>query len=180
MNSTMFVRAIGGAVVLSMTGGCASTLGAFYNRPVVEDNAKMAVSTISLSADRRTVVVVTDGPNRGKFCAEPPPDTALSLSTELKADLEAAAKNAKLDANAKGSLEDKLETTVAVLAKRTTSLEGYRLGAYSLCQLHMIGALSNTEVAPAFELLTKSFFEALKEELRTSSREQPPESVSMR
>ena len=177
MDAKGFVcRAIGGVLLLTMMSGCASTLGSFFNRPVVEDNAKGAVSTLSLSADRRTVVVVTDGDNRGKFCAEPPPDTALSLSTGLKAEIEAAAKNARLDADAKGSLEDQLETTVAVLAKRTTSLEGYRLGAYSICQLHLIGAMPSNEVGPAFHFLTQSFFDALKEEVRASSREP----VSMR
>lgn len=39
-----------------MATGCASTVGAFFNRPVVEDSVSGAISTVSLAADRRTVV----------------------------------------------------------------------------------------------------------------------------
>jgi hypothetical protein len=146
------------AVLLS---GCASSLGAFYNRPVVEDNAEKAVSTISLSADRRTVVVVTDGNNRSRFCAEPPPDTALAISTQMTAEAEGAVKKGEIDANAKAKLDDQLKTAVSVLSKRTPALEAYRVGSYSLCQLHLNGALTTSEVSQHFKELTEKFFDSL-------------------
>lgn len=101
---------------LSRLSGCASILDTFYNRPVVEDNVEKAISTVSLSADRRTVVVVTEVENRTKFCAEPPPDSARNVKTELKAsmDAEVRSQRSKTEAKAKGELSDKLITNVVV------------------------------------------------------------------
>jgi hypothetical protein len=67
--------------------GCASSLTAFYNRSVVKDNVGDSVATVSLSADRRTVLVGLKGDNVGRFCAEPPPDSATGLKTDLNASL---------------------------------------------------------------------------------------------
>jgi hypothetical protein len=74
------------AVALS---GCASTAAVFFHRPVVEDSVGQTLHTVSLSADRRSVIVMTTGPNKGKFCAEPPPDSAVALSTQLELMLKA-------------------------------------------------------------------------------------------
>lgn len=130
------ISVVGSAIAL--LSGCASTAGMFYNRPVVEDDVEHIVSTVSLSSDRRTVIVVTDGGNKGKFCAEPPPDTATGLKAALIASLEADAK--KADVTGKASLNDSLETKVTVLAERTAALDAYRAGVYALCQYHLNGA----------------------------------------
>jgi len=146
-------------VSITLVSGCASTAGTFFNRPVIEDSVKGAVSTVSLAADRRTVVVVTEGANRTKFCAEPPPDTASGLKTELDAALEAKAKSdkAKLEAEGKISLKDKFETTVTVIAERTAPLDAFRTGVYALCQYHLNGAVSKEDVKPLFEKLIDAF-----------------------
>ncbi|RJP67172.1 hypothetical protein [Hydrogenophaga sp.] len=142
-----------------LSAGCASTAATFFNRPVVEDSVKNSLSTISLAADRRTVVVVTDGENRGKFCAEPPPDTATGLKTELDAALEAKAQSDKVKAEIEGkaSLKDKLETSVTVIAERTAPLDAFRTGVYALCQFHLNGAIDKTDIKPLFEKLIDSF-----------------------
>lgn len=142
-----------------LTTGCASTVGAFFNRPVVEDSVKDAISTVSLAADRRTVVVVTEGTNRTKFYAEPPPDTATGLKTELDASLEAKAKSDKAKAEAKGkaAIKDKFVTTVTVIAERTAPLDAFRTGVYALCQYHLNGAIPNEDVKPLFEKLIDAF-----------------------
>lgn len=147
------------ALTASLLSGCASTVGTFFNRPVVEDSVKDVLSTMSLSADRRTVVVITDGKNKGKFCAEPPPDTATGLKTELDAALEAKAKSERLKAEAEGrlTLKDKLETTVVVLAERTPALDALRTGVYALCQFHLNGAIPDADVKPIFLKLIESF-----------------------
>ena len=144
-------------LVISTTliSGCASTLGTFFNRPVVEDSIQDAVSTVSLAADRRTVVVVTEGPNRTKFCAEPPPDTAIGLKTQLDTALEAKAK--KAEAEGKFSLKDVLETKVTVIAERTPPLDAFRTGVYALCQYYLNGAISKEDVKPLFEKLIEAF-----------------------
>jgi coenzyme F420-reducing hydrogenase gamma subunit len=54
------VRTVCSVTALLCCSGCASSLAAFYNRSVVEDNIANRVSTVSLSADRRTVVVATN------------------------------------------------------------------------------------------------------------------------
>lgn len=142
-----------------LVSGCASTVGAFFNRPVVEDSVKDAVSTVSLAADRRTVVVVTEGPNRTRFCAEPPPDTATGLKTELDASLEAKAKSdrAKAEAEGKATIKDKFETTVTVIAERTAPLDAFRTGVYALCQYHLNGAIAKEDIRPLFEKLIDAF-----------------------
>ena len=142
-----------------LVSGCASTAGAFFNRPVVEDSVKDAVSTVSLAADRRTVVVVTEGPNRTRFCAEPPPDTATGLKTELDASLKAKAKSDKVKAEAEveGTLKDKLETTVTVIAERTAPLDAFRTGVYALCQFHLNGAIAKDDVKLLFVKLIDAF-----------------------
>jgi hypothetical protein len=142
-------------IVGTLVSGCASTVGTFFNRPVVEDSIKDAVSTVSLSADRRTVVVVTEGTNRTKFCAEPPPDTATGLKTELDASLEAKA--AKANIEGKLGIKDKLETTVVVIAERTAPLDAFRAGVYALCQYHLNGAIPSEQVKPLFEKLIDAF-----------------------
>lgn len=153
-------RLLASAIAVCVLSGCASTLGALFNRPVVEDSVGDVVSTMSLSADRRTVVILTaEGKNKGKFCAEPPPDTATALKTELEASLEAKAKSEKLKAEIEGktSLKDKLETTVVVLADRTPALDAFRTGVYALCQFNLNGAISDAEVKPTFLRLIQLF-----------------------
>lgn len=153
-------RSISALVFAFAITGCASTSATFFNRPVVEDSIKNAVSTVSLAADRRTVVVVTEGSNRSKFCAEPPPDTATGLKTEMSAALEAKVESQRTqsDAQAKGELSDKLETNITVLAERTASLDAYRTGVYALCQFHLNGALTGSDLKQLFEKLVDSYF----------------------
>ncbi|NMF87230.1 hypothetical protein [Aromatoleum petrolei] len=138
--------------------GCASTIGTFFNRPVVEDGVDKAVSTISLSADRRTVIVVTEpGANRAKFCAEPPPDAAVGL----KAQLEAALKGkSQTGVDAEGQLAESFQSDVTVIAERTASLDVFRTGVYALCQLHLNGAVTGPEVKVLFEGLLKAYADA--------------------
>lgn len=148
----------------ALVSGCALTVGTFYNRPVVEDSIKEAVSTVSLAADRRTVVVVTEGPNRTKFCAEPPPDTATGLKTELDATLKA--KLAKAEVEAEGTLKDKFITEVVVIAERTAPLDAFRTGVYALCQYHLNGAINNDDVKLLFEKLINAFVSSQAEKIK--------------
>ena len=141
-----------------LVSGCASTIGSLTNRPVVEDSVKGVLSTVSLAADRRTVVVVTEGSNRSKFCAEPPPDTASGIKTDLDATLHANAKKAQVDGELK--LKDKFETQVTVIAERTAPLDAFRTGVYALCQFHLNGAIATSEVKPLFERLVDAFLAA--------------------
>lgn len=143
------------ASALLVLAGCASTTATFFNRPVVEDSIKDVASTVSLASDRRTVIVATSGANRGRFCAEPPPDTATGLKTELEASLKAKLERAKADLGL--DLKDKAETTVVVVAERTAPLDAFRTGVYALCQYHLNGAIADGQLHEMFRLLVTTF-----------------------
>lgn len=137
------------ALFACLASGCASTVGAFYNRPVVEDDVGGTLRTISLSADRRTVIVASPGNPELKFCAEPPPDTATALKTDL--DASAAQKGETL------GLKDKFETSVTVLSARNAPLDAFRTGTYALCQFYLNGAIEKQDVKELFVLLLTTF-----------------------
>lgn len=158
------LRILMALTLTGLTTGCASTAATFFNRPVVEDGVKDVISTVSLSADRRTIVVVTEGANRGKFCAEPPPDTATGLKAELSAALKAKAEAEKkaITGEIDADFKDQVTTEVTVLAERTAPLDGFRTGVYALCQLYINNGISPTDVRPLFEKLIDSFNENVK------------------
>ena len=149
---------------LAALSGCASTAGVFFNRPVVEDSVGETLRTVSLASDRRTVIVKTIEPGRGRFCAEPPPDSATSLASQL--DLRVNAKN-KAGVEVGVSADDRLKTEVTVLAQhRTPALDGFRIGLFALCQYQ----LNNDDVPPEVvkELFTQLVAD-FKENLRTEA-----------
>lgn len=152
-----------------LLSGCATSLGTFFNRPVVEDTVAEAVSTLSLSADRRIVLVSTHGATKGKFCAEPPPDTATGLKSELTASLDAKMKSEKIkaDIEAQAKLNDKFETNIVVIADRTAPLDAFRTGVYALCQFNLNGAVANDQVAPLFEKMITAFSASYTEKTRS-------------
>ena len=153
------LRSLGLLVCTTILGGCASQLTAFYNRSVVKDNVGDSVATVSLSADRRTVLVGMNGENRGRFCAEPPPDSATGLKTELDASLKATAKSEKVKAEGavEGAMDDKTDKTVVVLAERTPALDAFRTGVYALCQFNLNGAVTDDQVAKLFTRLIEAY-----------------------
>jgi hypothetical protein len=136
-----------GIVVIPFIAGCASSLSSIFNRPVVENSVGGVISTVSLAADRRNVMVVTaPGKTQGRYCAEPPPDTAKEIATQLKAvakiEAEAAAKPQKGELG----LDDLVKEQMHVLATRTPALDAFRIGLYSLCQMYVIEAINEAQV----------------------------------
>jgi hypothetical protein len=154
---------------VSLLSGCASTVGTFYHRPVVEDNVKDMISTLSLSADRRIVLVSTHGKTLGKFCAEPPPDTATGLKSELEASIDTKVKSEKIkaDIDAAAKLNDKFQTNITVIADRTAPLDAFRTGVYALCQFNLNGAVADNQVQPLFEKMIAAFSSAYSEKTRS-------------
>lgn len=125
--------------------GCASTTGTFFNRPVVEDKVGEVMHTVSLSADRRTVIVAARGSETPKFCAEPPPDTA----TALKTDLDSTFKKTGIELG----IKDKFDTSVTVLSARNAPLDAFRTGMFALCQFYLNGAIPAEQVPQLFSQL---------------------------
>lgn len=165
-------KLIGMLAFVSILYGCASTVGGILNRPVAENSIAGAASTVSLAADRRTVIVVTDGVNKSKFCAEPPPDTATNLKTDLDASLKGEGKSDRVQASGSAELtaKDKFETSVKVIAQRTVALDAFRTGVYALCQLHLNGALTDKDVKVLFEKLLDVFAASQSEQAKVVAR----------
>jgi hypothetical protein len=137
-----------------ISAGCASTAGTFFNRPVVEDNVAGVVHTVSLSADRRTVIVVRSDVQSPRFCAEPPPDTATGLKTDLDSTL-------KYQGQELG-IKDKFESAVTVLAARNAPLDAFRTGMFALCQFYLTGAIKAEQVPVIFGALLETFKDTQK------------------
>jgi hypothetical protein len=135
--------------VFSALAGCASTVGTFFNRPVVEDDIGQVVRTVSLSADRRTVIVAVPGYPQPRFCAEPPPDTATGVKASIDTSLTLPGKSA--------TLKDDFSTAVTVLASRNAPLDAFRTGMFALCQFYLNGAIKPENVEPLFRVLLKTF-----------------------
>ncbi len=142
--------------------GCASSINSFFNRAVVEDNVDNTVGTLTVTAARRIAIVKLEGQQRGKFCAEPPPDVSENISTSLDATLRA--KLAELPADIDGTLKDTLKVEAVVLAKRTALLDVYRTGTYALCQYHLNYGITNQELIDSFNSLTKDVIEGMSTE----------------
>ena len=134
--------------VLSALAGCAATTGTFFNRPVVEDEIG-AVRTVSLSADRRTVIVAATADSHPHFCAEPPPDTATGIKASVDTSLTLPGKSA--------TLKDDFSTAVTVLASRNAPLDAFRTGMFALCQFYLNGAIKPENIEPHFRVLLKTF-----------------------
>jgi hypothetical protein len=118
-----------------------------------------AVGVLSVTAARRMALVRLEGLNRGKFCAEPPPDVSENVSTTLDSALKA--KLANLPADVEVAIKDALKVEAVVLAKRTPYLDIYRTGTYSLCQYHLNGTIPDTEIIARFKELTDKVLEGM-------------------
>lgn len=141
------------ACLVVLLPGCASTMNAFFSRAVVEDNVDGAVGVLSTTAARRMVVVSLTGENRGKFCAEPPPDVSDNITASLDAALKL--KIAKSPVDAEAQLKDTLAVATVVLAQRTALLDMYRTGSHALCQQRLHGWITNEDLKTSFDSLTK-------------------------
>ena len=136
-----------GIVLIPFVAGCASSLSTMFNRPVVENSVGGVISTVSLSADRRNVMVVTTpGKTQGRYCAEPPPDTAKEIATQLKAVAKLEAEVGGKPQKAEGEINDLMREQMHVLATRTPALDAFRIGLYSLCQMYVIEAINEAQV----------------------------------
>lgn len=142
--------------------GCASTVNGFFNRGVIQDylevEDKPVVGTLTVTAARRIALVSLEGKNRGKFCAEPPPDVSENISTAL--DVALKAETVKFGGEAK--LSDQLKVDAVVLSKRTALLDVYRTGTYALCQYYLNDAITGAELNVGFKELTEKVVEAMR------------------
>jgi hypothetical protein len=128
-------------LAVPLLSGC-STVGTYLFRPTnytglpqsTEQVGYTQVATLSLDASRR--LMITPLKPGAITCSEPPPDATASLLAEAKLKGSATFPNS---AKAEGELNDKFQTTLAMIANRTAAVEFWRTTSFAYCQLLMNG-----------------------------------------
>lgn len=143
-------------VTLGSTG-CVGLLTAKYNDPYERKRVNDHVTTIAMSAERRTVVVRNDN---GHFCAEPPPDVSKDIASALEASAKASGTGANA-ASVDAGVREMVATNSVKLADRVAALDMYRTGTYVLCQYFLNGAINNDDLRKEFRILTDNVTLAL-------------------
>lgn len=127
--------------------------------PLIEDNVKIGwknnskMAVLTSRADRRTILIF----ERGKVCAEPPPDVAEAVFHETAAKL--AAKGFE------GGIDSKLQTALMQMTRRSQGLDLYRNGSFVNCMIHYSGAMSNEQYIEANRILIEKSVELIKLEM---------------
>jgi hypothetical protein len=155
--------------VYAALNGCSGTT-AFLNREIQENEievgaesngAVIKASVMGMSENRRGILIRQNKQGidpaalaQGQtvkpeilFCAEPPPDVAVSSKAGFAAGLAVANKG-------KADVTDSYARQAMQLANRTSLLDIYRTAVFSLCQLHMNGAISDVDTAKMFSDIT--------------------------
>lgn len=155
--------------VCAALNGCSGTT-AFLNREIQENEievgaesngAVIKASVMGMSENRRGILIRQNKQGidpaalaQGQavkpeilFCAEPPPDVAVSSKAGFAAGL-AVANKGKADVN------DSYARQAMQLANRTSLLDIYRTAVFSLCQLHMNGAITDKDASTMFQRIT--------------------------
>ena len=112
----------------------------------------------------------------GRFCAEPPPDSASELTNLLEA--HAVAKDAS-GKEINGSFSNTDILLVKQLFQRSQGVQLFRDGLYNLCQLHANEAIAPHEVSDIFRTLLQQASNTIDVELRTHAKEDFPGGKSL-
>ncbi len=142
------------SLAVSLLQGCALFTSP-KEQPVIEDTigdrftdwGRNKVGTLATTPERRVVVVKMPD---NKFCAEPSPDVAESLTSAFN--LIASAKT-QTSADAQLNLAKSLATTAKTIFVRSQGVQLFRDGLYSLCQANLNGTISDAQYKDMFEQL---------------------------
>jgi hypothetical protein len=126
---------------------------------------------IAITSNRRIVIVMVKPEKSngepgewGRFCAEPPPDTAAELFTLFNAYVNAAHKTeSRLDTGVANTYTQLAES----LFHRSQGVQYLRDSLYNLCQLYANNALEQNAVAAGFSEIIKNAKDLIDAELRT-------------
>jgi hypothetical protein len=156
-----------------VTCGCTSLFDTWSRDPVrvvkIKASKDDTVAAISLSAEKRNVVVSLRGDNSGRYCAEPPPEVAKTFDIDRSKLFEGEGQlTAEEKAKLKAELKEKVKEAATVLGERTVLLDIYRTGVYSLCQFYINGAIKNgDDVLREFTRLTDAVLAAYEQSVTT-------------
>lgn len=132
-------------IIILLISGC-SLLTPPMERPVIEEKLnsgifdKSAVGTLSLTPDRRVVLVNFEN---NRFCAEAPTEVGQDISKLIKA---------AVDAQSGTGQKIGLGAVVAanysnsVLNKRTQGVQLFQANSYFMCQMYMNGAIKGEQL----------------------------------
>jgi hypothetical protein len=149
--------------------GCAGMFDAIQRDPVRIEKISFRegdrLATVSLSAEKRNVLVSLSGERAGTYCAEPPPEVAKAFDINRVATIKAEGeispeKKAKLEAESRETIKE----AITVLAQRTVLLDIYRTGTYTLCQFYANGAISPAELVKQFDSLSQAVIKAIAQQ----------------
>lgn len=139
------VRVLIVVAVLATLQAC-STFTQPKANPVIEDRitdagwGKLKIGVLATTPERRVMVVQMPD---NRFCAEPPPDVADSVSAALSAVAQASAQGKVSDAQI--GFAQTLATSVKQLFQRSQGVQLYRDGSFMLCNAYLNGAITQPE-----------------------------------
>jgi len=135
---------IGVITSLLMLSGCGLNMFAGSKSPMVIDSVDNRVGTLSVTADRRVVLVrlqENSASAAGRFCAEPPLDADQSVTNALAAMRELSTD--KIEASVKVELARSFAQIFPAFVRRTQGLQLYREAMYNLCQNYLNHAIND-------------------------------------
>ena len=138
-------------IFAGLASGCAM-LTPPKEQPIIEDKLG-DTRTLAITPERRVVLV-----SASKFCAEPSPDVAESLTSSVKALAEAAVKKGDAQSvTASLQLAKEFSTSINTLFVRSQGVQFFRDGAYTYCQAYHNGAINQQKFdALMTDLMEKS------------------------
>lgn len=164
-------RLYGAIFVFALFGTGCSVITPPIEKPVIEDHANnwlgmKKLSTFATVPERR--MVITKMPDN-KFCAEPPPDVAASLTSSLSLLAEGSGKSeqkgATVSAEAKLNFAKELATSISKLFTRSQGVQLFRDGLYNLCQAQLNGTVDSAAYNQHFTDLLNTSKELINKEV---------------
>lgn len=151
---------IGCITSLLMLSGCGLNMFAGSKAPMVIDTVENRVGTLSVTADRRVVLVrlqENSASAAGRFCAEPPLDADRNITSALKAMQDLSTD--KIESSVKVELARSFAQIFPGFVRRTQGLQLYREAMYNLCQNYLNHAITEdtlqTQSLKYFEVSVK-------------------------
>ena len=166
LSALMAIAGLGISGCQSLGPSAADPVSSMTFGPNASDSVGEA---IAVPPKRRIVIVMVkpkDG-ERGRYCAEPPPDVSPELLEQIKALVDA---DAKVGGEQPGKTQTQGQKNYMEIAqrlvRRTQGVQWFRDGLYSLCQLYVNDAIKGADVKHAFDDLVRTSSELIKIELK--------------
>ena len=138
---------IGCIISLLMLSGCGLNMFAGSKAPMVIDTVENRVGTVSVTADRRVVLIrlqENSASAAGRFCAEPPLDADQNITSALAAMRDISSD--KMEPSVKVELARSFAQILPAFIRRTQGLQLYREAMYNLCQNYLNHAINEDEL----------------------------------